>query len=123
MSLETEVLVRVGTLFGVAYLLSVFVQHAVEIARKFSPRKADGTSRLDGPWVPLTALVFAAVISGLILRPSARDELWDTATVAIFSTLGAVGGDAWIRKIVGLLGKPVGSWKQAALDEEKEEQE
>jgi uncharacterized BrkB/YihY/UPF0761 family membrane protein len=110
-NLQIEVLQRVGILFGVSYLLSVFVAHAVEIARKFSPKKADGTSRLDGWMVPLSALVFSGVIAVLILRPdTTRDQIYDTMTVAVFATLGAVGGDAWIRKVMGIfargLGKP-----------------
>jgi len=110
-SLETEVLTRVATLFGVAYILSVFVAHTVEVARKFSPKDSGGKSKLDGWKVPVCALVASCVISGLILRPSTADAGYDAATVAIFSALGAVGGDAWIRKVMGLLVKPAGSWR------------
>lgn len=112
MNLEFEVLQRVATLFGVSYLLSVFVAHAVEIARKFAPKKADGTSKLDGWMVPVSALVFAGLIAFLILRPKTGDDGYDTATVAVFATLGAVGGDAWIRKVMSMIVKPAGSWRQ-----------
>lgn len=113
MNLETEVLVRVGTLFGVAYILSVFVAHTVEVARKFSPKDIGGKPKLDGWMVPVTALAAAGVIAFLILRPSTADAAYDTATVAVFAALGAVGGDAWIRKVMGLFVKPsqTGPWR------------
>lgn len=101
MNLETEVLVRVATLFGVAYILSIFVAHTVEVARKFAPKDGEGKSKLDGWRVPVAALVAAGVITVLILRPSTADSAYDAGAVAVFAALAAVGGDAWIRKVLG----------------------
>jgi len=110
--LELEVLQRVATLFGVSYLLSMFVTHAVEVARKFAPKGTDGKSKLDGWLVPAVAFLFASIISVLILRPSTVDSAYDVATVAVFSALGAVGGDAWIKKVTSMLAKPAGAWRE-----------
>lgn len=111
MNLEVEVFKRVAVLFGVAYLLSVFVAHTVEVARKFAPKDAQGNSKIDGWKVPVVALVASGVISFLLIRPSTADAGYDTATVAVFAAMGAVGGDAWIRKVMRMLVKPAGSWR------------
>jgi hypothetical protein len=112
MNIEIEVLQRVATLFGISYLLSMFVTHAVEVARKFAPKREDGASKLDGWLVPAVALLFSVLVALLILRPTTVDAGYDSATVALFSALGAVGGDVWVKKMMGLLSKPTSAWRE-----------
>lgn len=105
MNLDSEVLQRVASLVGVAYLLSIPVAHAVEVIRKFS-------KRIDGIWVLLVALVVSVAISFLLLRPQDLNGVWDSLTVAFFTALGSVGGDTWIRKVLTALKKTPETWRQ-----------
>lgn len=79
-------------------VLAALVVPTVEGIRKRIPA-------VDGWIVVLLSALISGLLAVLLLRPSGVQGAYDSSTVAVLSLAIAIGGDAWIQKVMGSIGQ------------------